>query len=794
MSVYLGQEKVGVSYHRQGDYELTQEQFNELLKGAQYRMGDFDTRNIPQIVEDLKKEYKIATKVETNIGHTPSLPWVRPNGWPDLDSLNLQMEGNEDFIYATYDGHLDYGYIYVYCTGTNLTATLGHISNGAYVVDETLTKSGNYYFKDISNLNDYVVLRITGNITMCVHSSYTQNGRTQTALRTPLLERIAYIPHMTRLSSDSNSTWGTYFLQREKINNGTGDTLTSLNYAYYYCFSLIDLDITGLKTQNVTSMQNVFIYCYNLLTPLDLRHFDVKKVVSFNQMFSYCINVPLIDLRGWQTNALAGTGCLYNMFIECNSVKYIHGLSGFDISRCSGNSLYQTFSNCRNLRELEDLSNWDTSNCTNFQSLFNGCYSIKDLSFVSHWDTSNVTKLYSTFNRCYNIEKLDLSSWDVSKVTDVYSLFSDCWSLKQLDISGWTPGEVISIQYLFQNCFCLENINLDGWHITNKCASLYCTFSNCWSLKELNIPNDWDLTGTTATGNYVVANIFQNCYSLKRLTGIKNWHFNTAGAMGSCFASCRSLKELDVSGWDVSKATTLVSMFNGCYSLESLDLSNWNTSNVTSFANMFNYCQSLKTLNLSNFTTSNATTFADMFAFCNSLTDIGDISGWNTAKVTTLAEMFRDCYSLKTISNLSNWDVRKVTTITYLFNNCHSLKEITINNWNLAACTTMTYAFSYCYNLKTLTLNNWSFPKLTTAPGTAFAYCYSLQTFNGLTLSLNHSYSGDYSLSYTSIINILTNLPTVSSAKTITFSSIALNLITTAERQIATNKGWTISS
>ena len=46
-------------------------------------------------------------------------------------------------------------------------------------------------------------------------------------------------------------------------------------------------------------------------------------------------------------------------------------------------------------------------------------------------------------------------------------------------------------------------------------------------------------------------------------------------------------------------------MFASCSSLKELNLSNFNTNNVTNMNSMFYYCSSLKELNLSNFNTNN---------------------------------------------------------------------------------------------------------------------------------------------------------------------------------------------
>lgn len=799
MSIYFGNQKISVSHTtgvilNEGDEVIHATQMAALNDAVNYHIGEFNTKNISQIIEKLKENYLVKCNLALRFGEDQPT-WSRPQEWPDLDSLNLQMEGDTDFIYMTYDGNQtsSASAIALYITGSNIAVTVGHINNGSYIVDETIAGSSNNYIKSLTNYGGYPVVRITGSITRCNLIANTVNGRTQSIKQQPMLERIAYIPHATSLASGSGTNWTSYYLQREKVNNGNGNALTYLGYAYDSSYALRSLDISGLKTQNVTSMTYMFAYCRNLYQILDLRHFDVGKVKTFESMFRDCFLVQGINLTGWAPPSNLNTGALYCSFVNCYSAKYIYGLINFNISSCT--TLYCTFQNCYNLQELEDLSNWNTSNVTTFYNLFSGCMSLKNLDFISSWNTSKVTSLNSTFNSCINIEKLDLHNWDVSKVTNITSLFNTCISLKQLNITGWQISGITSLSSIFYRCICLKEIDLSNWHITNACNSIYACFYSCCSLQYLNIPNDWDLSGISAnTGSSVASDIFSRCHSLKRITGISNWNLNKATAASSIFNECFSLEEVDVSGWNVSKLTSFSSLFANCWSLKNIDVSNWDTSSCTNFSSMFNNCRSLKTVNVSNFNVSNATNLSSMFNSCYSLISVGNLSNWDVNKVTNLYYLFAYCRSLIVDPNISNWNVQKVTDASYVFRECYSLKEITINNWNLAACTTIQGFFYYCYNLKKITATGWSLPKLTTAPTYIFQYCYSLTNYNGtIPITLNHNYNYQNSLTYESLINIFNNLPTVTTTRTINITSGILAQTTTTERQIATNKGWTIA-
>ena len=95
-----------------------------------------------------------------------------------------------------------------------------------------------------------------------------------------------------------------------------------------------------------------------------------------------------------------------------------------------------------------------------------------------------------------------------------------------------------------------------------------------WSIKELNIPSDWDISGITSTSN-TANSMFYNCYNLEKITGIEGWNFTATTSLASVFYNCFCLKQLNISSWNVTGPTSFANMFYCCHSLKNLDLSNW---------------------------------------------------------------------------------------------------------------------------------------------------------------------------------------------------------------------------
>ena len=744
MSLYLGRNKVGVAYKDVNPNVIDNETLEELNNAVGYRVGDFDSRNIPQMIEELKKNY-FQTREMDIMPDYHATAWVRPQEWPNLDSLNLQMEGN-DFIYMTYDNTSSFAAVALHIekvtNGTNILVEIGHVSNGVYTPYDIIANVNNNYVRKLDNSidGDYPVIRITGDIKLCYSYQVTLDGRIQQYRKQPIVERIAWVPHLTNFcTSYSSNAWGVFTLQREKIANGTGTALTSLYYAWAYCRNLEDLDISGLRTLNITSLQYTFIQ--NLkMREIDLRHFNVEKVTTFASLFENCRNLKIIDLRGWNTLALTNMASM--------------------------------FSSCYSLTEIKGLENLKTNKVTSFASTFLSCLSFKKLD-LTNWNTEKLTTLNSTFYNCRKLIEINLSGWDVSKVTNCSSVFYQCYSLKRINLNGWIKtGKLTSIYQIFSGCNSLEKIDLTPFDVTSSCTSICYAFNGCWSLKELNFP-EWDLSGISNSNNNGHS-VFVNCYSLEKITGISGWRFSFTNSLTNFFQNCYSLKELDIKDWTVNNCTSLAGFFQGCYSLKQLNLSNWNPENCT--------------------------TLASMFSGCYSLISVGNIGNWDTSKCTTMSGMFRYCYSLKQFPSIQSWDYSNITSLDSIFSECTSLEEIVWNNINIPNCTNVYQLFRYNYNLKKIETKNWTLGSNITYSGSYYMIygdCWTLRDIDGFIIPSTYTqlgFANCENLSYETVIKIFNALPVTTAGHTIHIPTVVTNMLTAEEKAIATNKNWTIAA
>lgn len=220
--------------------------------------------------------------------------------------------------------------------------------------------------------------------------------------------------------------------------------------------------------------------------------------------------------------------------------------------------------------------------------------------------------------------------------------------------------------------------------------------------------------------------LFCGCENLKAIEGIKILNTSGTNSMYCMFSGCTSLKEIDLSHFDTRNVTDMTSMFGGCSSLTDIDLSHFNTGNVTSMHGMFADCSSLSSLDLSSLNlqslkdmdymlsgctslthvrldsiiTEVVENMAGVFAGCSSLLSL-DLSGLRTDNVTTMERMFDGCSSLATL-NLNSFNTEHVTNMGEMFSNCSSLTELDLSSFHTENVTDMYKMFSECQALETI--------------------------------------------------------------------------------------------
>ena len=164
--------------------------------------------------------------------------------------------------------------------------------------------------------------------------------------------------------------------------------------------------------------------------------------------------------------------------------------------------------------------------------------------------------------------------------------------------------------------------------------------------------------------------------------------------------------------------------------------------------------------------------------------------------IDNLNNLFFNCTSLTSIS-LPEGFGRTAVNIGACFSGCQSLTSLVLPDgfgqnaqifvWNFAGC------FYNCKKLESLHLPS-GFGQNATGLQNCFSECISLKTITGnpnFKVSLNMSSCSK--LTHDSIMVVINGLQTVTTTQTFTLGSTNLAKLTEADKQIATDKGWTLA-
>ena len=223
-----------------------------------------------------------------------------------------------------------------------------------------------------------------------------------------------------------------YYSAADKVELHSNSSMMFLDLV-----NLADIDLSGLNTINVTSMQSMF---RNIaVTNLDLSGFQTENVTDMSGMFFDAKNITNLDL------APLNTGNVTDM--------------------------HYMFTNMSSLTSL-NLSHMDTSKVTNMDGMFKFCKNLPSID-LSRFDTRNVTDMSNMFLFAEKITNLDLSSFDTSKVTTMFDMFNMMKSLTNLKFSKkFNTGQVQNMQGMFANLMNIQEIdlsqaNFDTSNVTN---------------------------------------------------------------------------------------------------------------------------------------------------------------------------------------------------------------------------------------------------------------------------------------------------------------------------------------
>ena len=167
------------------------------------------------------------------------------------------------------------------------------------------------------------------------------------------------------------------------------------------------------------------------------------------------------------------------------------------------------------------------------------------------------------------------------------------------------------------------------------------------------------------------------------------------------------------------------------------------------------------------------------------------LNGISLRNITTASGMFQSCSSLTTIPLI---DTSKVTGyageggMMNMFYNCSSLITIPLlNTSNVVYMDDMFRGCSSLISIPALDVSNASFGNY------MFLGCTNLEEIHMTGMKSNFSIFSSTKFTESALVEILNNLATVTSTKTLSMGGTNLAKLTDEEKAIATNKGWTLA-
>ena len=324
-------------------------------------------------------------------------PYVRNPNYPHIEDLDLS---NFYGMYLTYDlSKVTADERFISLEGKSInssayTVSRGHLENGAFVADTTTTvASGSRYYEALDSENGMIQLfQVSGTNqlrSVWFESPDPNNDIGIAARRQPCVERVGRLTNAILTAQ--------FFIDETTVKNGYGWTT-----------SLLERDIIYLDGASKNSPHAIGLYRNAIrLRYLKLSGFGGFAITTanerFQRWFNGCFSLEELDLSGlqttnWTINNIAGWfSCLYNL----RKIK-LPSMSNLELV-----NIENLFSNCYSLKEI-DLSPLDTSNwaITNAQYMFRHCVNLRKLD-MSCLDTSNWNVTYANrmIEGCVNLRE-----------------------------------------------------------------------------------------------------------------------------------------------------------------------------------------------------------------------------------------------------------------------------------------------------------------------------------------------------------------------------------------------------
>lgn len=516
-------------------------------------------------------------------------------------------------------------------------------------------------------------------------------------------------------------------------------------YVSYQYYNGDKIDLSGLRTNNMETMANMFFNC-PYVTKLDFSNFNTVKTNNMYRMFNGCRSLKELNLSSFNG---ANVTNISNMFHSCGNLRILNmanfnacnlntllfGAANHNGARdifdgtqlvtidwsgfngCKINSLGTTFTSQSNLVTL-NLSGFNGNSLQTLFQAFTGCTNLINLNMYN-FNAHNVANMNQAFSGCNNLPDIKFLETEVSThlVSDWHVCFSGCQNLKHFNYPGIDLNNAIDMAGVLRGCNNLTEVNFSYYNLS-QVKNMNGAFSGCTNLSSIDLTGFKNHMFTDINLSYM----FAQC---SNLTSLK-WDFNLAGVRNitSIFNNCQKYGGIiDFSNQDLGQCgiNGLYNIVTNCINLTGLNFANANGSLIGSILPLWgsgmwdsNYdrrtlkpfnAEANSFINMSNFNGSNMANMYYAFGNCN-VCHI-NLANFNGQRVNNMGSLCSGLIHLKTI-DLSNFGATLNSSpeaATSLFSECKNLTSINMSNFG--SIFNKTYQMFYnTHNLKELNINN----------------------------------------------------------------------------------------
>ncbi len=352
------------------------------------------------------------------------------------------------------------------------------------------------------------------------------------------------------------------------------------------------VDLTNFRTDDATTLAFLFNGSKSLETIIGIEKLNTEHVQDLTAAFQYCEALTNLDLSSWKTDNVTSVS---NMFFKTTQLQTVTGIDTWNMPTLTDASTLFAYSGITKA----DLSSWNPTELQDFTNAFYSCSKLSEVK-IEGWVVPHLESIAYAFYGCTSVQNLDLSTWkNTFLLTNFNATFYGCSSLKSLNLSGLVQNYKDCVFSLtFEGLSQLETLNISNWIIN---GSPYTEWENgvfvmrgqIDSMKTL-IADHWDIqmdlkNGFSLFGGEFVTPI--NYFSQRSGTleiSVNDWNLNDHKVDLSTISSITTKRTKSFTGWTgLSGVTNMDGMFEYMDDVETISITNANLANVSDF-DMFN--------------------------------------------------------------------------------------------------------------------------------------------------------------------------------------------------------------